>query len=40
LSEDIPEKVVSDRMDMIDKHYDKRSEQVKMDQRRAYLKDD
>ncbi|ELY51071.1 tyrosine-type recombinase/integrase [Natronorubrum bangense] len=41
LSNDIPEKVVSDRMnvgmDVLDIHYDKRSEQVKMEQRRAYL---
>lgn len=41
LTEDIPEKVVSDRMnvgmDVLDKHYDKRSEEVKMEQRRGYL---
>jgi integrase len=41
LSEDIPEKVVSDRMnvgqDVLDKHYDKRSEAVKVEQRRGYL---
>jgi integrase len=41
LSEDVPEKIVSDRMnvgmDVLDKHYDKRSEEVKMEQRRGYL---
>jgi len=41
LSEDVPEKVVSDRMnvgqDVLDKHYDKRSEEVKAEQRREYL---
>jgi len=41
LSEDVPEKVVSDRMnvgqDVLDKHYDKRSEEVKVEQRREYL---
>jgi hypothetical protein len=43
LSEDVPENVVSDQMnkgrDVPDKHYVKRSEQVKMKQRRAYLDD-
>jgi len=41
LSEDVPEKVVSDRMnvgqEVLDKHYDKRSEEVKVEQRRSYL---
>jgi site-specific recombinase XerD len=41
LTEDIPEQVVSDRMnvgqDVLDKHYDKRSEEVKVEQRRGYL---
>jgi site-specific recombinase XerD len=41
LSEDVPDKVVSDRMnvslDVIEKHYDRRSEQEKADQRRNYL---
>lgn len=41
LSEDVPEKIVSDRMnvsqDVLDKHYDKRSEEVKVEQRRSYL---
>lgn len=43
LSEDIPEKVISDRMnvksDTLDKHYDKRSEEVKVEQRRSYIDD-
>lgn len=43
LTEDVPEKVVSDRMnvgqDVLDKHYDKRSEEVKVEQRREYLSD-
>jgi site-specific recombinase XerD len=41
LTRDIPEKVVSDRMnvspDVLDKHYDRRSEEVKVEQRRGYL---
>lgn len=41
LSQDVPEKVVSDRMDVgqavLDKHYDKRSEEQKVEQRRSYL---
>ncbi len=41
LTEDVPEKVVSDRMnvgqDVLDKHYDKRDEAVKVEQRRGYL---
>lgn len=43
LTEDVPEKVVSDRMnvgqDVLDKHYDKRDEGVKAEQRREYLND-
>lgn len=42
LSEDVPVEIVGDRMDVsrdvLDKHYDKRSEEVKLEQRRAYLK--
>ena len=41
LTKDVPEKVVSDRMnvgqDVLDKHYDKRSEEVKVEQRRGFL---
>ena len=41
LSRDVPEKVVSDRMnvgqEVLDKHYDRRSEEVKVEQRRQYL---
>jgi integrase len=41
LTEDIPEKVVSDRMnvghDVLNKHYDKRDEEVKVEQRRDYF---
>lgn len=41
LTEDVPEQVVSDRrnvgMDVLDKHYHRRSKEVKMEQRRGYL---
>jgi len=41
LSQDVPEKVVSDRMnvslDVLEKHYDRRGEQKKAEQRRDYL---
>jgi site-specific recombinase XerD len=41
LSEDVPEKIVSDRMnvgvEVLDKHYDRRSEETKAEQRREYL---
>lgn len=41
LSEDVPAEIIGDRMDVsrdvLDKHYDKRSEEVKLEQRRAYL---
>jgi len=43
LSEDVPEKVVSDRMnvslDVLEKHYDRRSKQEKSEQRREYIED-
>lgn len=41
LTEDVPEKVVSDRMnvsqDVLERHYDRRSEEVKVEQRRDYI---
>ena len=41
LTEDIPAEIVSDRMNVsrkvLDEHYDERSQEVKMEQRRDYL---
>jgi integrase len=41
LTKDVPVEVVSDRMnvsrDVLDEHYDRRSEEVKLEQRRGYL---
>lgn len=43
LTKDVPVEVVSDRMnvsrDVLDQHYDRRSEEVKLEQRRGYLDD-
>lgn len=41
LTNDVPVQIVSDRMDVsrdvLDKHYDRRSKEVKLEQRRGYL---
>lgn len=41
LASDVPVEIVGDRMDVswkvLDKHYDRRSEAVKLEQRRGYL---
>lgn len=41
LTEEVPEKVVSDRMNVglgvLEKHYDQQTEEEKVEQRRAYL---
>jgi hypothetical protein len=41
LTKNVPVEVIGDRMnvsrDILDKHYDKRSEEVKLEQRRGYL---
>jgi len=41
LSQDVPAEIVGDRMnvsrDVLDKHYDKRTKEVKLEQRRGYL---
>jgi hypothetical protein len=43
LSKDIPGEVVSDRInvgqDTLDKHYDKRTQEQRVKQRRGYLED-
>jgi hypothetical protein len=43
LTEDVPEQVVSDRMNVsqrvLEEHYDRRTEEVKVEQRRGYLDD-
>lgn len=43
LTQDVPEQVVSDRMNVsqrvLEEHYDRRSEEVKVEQRRNYLND-
>lgn len=43
LTQDVPVKVVSDRMnvtpDVLEQHYDRRSEEIKVEQRREYLND-
>lgn len=44
LQNDVPEKIVSDRMDVgasvLDRHYDQRTNREKLDQRRRYLPDE